>query len=312
MRAQTVGAASAANSADHDEASRIPGAGWSGPILNKTTSNHAGGLTMTSKNEYRYKTFTTKLLLRDMQFHKSAPRAGEPFPDFRLETTDGHIISKQDYIDNKPLLLVFGSLTCPMTASAMPRLERLYNSFGDKVEFVLLNVREAHPGEYLPQPETLESKMEHARQLKQLYGLHWTVVSDDIDGSLHRALDPKPNAVFIMSRTGDVVFRSLWASDEEPLAEALDRLVQDKPLVKTQSQNLLLPVIRAMGVVNEVMQRGGPAAVRDLWLAGFPMALAGKLASLLTPLSADARGIASVSTLGVGMAVAIGLVWYWL
>lgn len=267
---------------------------------------------MTGNNEYRYKAFTAKLLMRDMHFHKSAPKAGEPFPEFKLETTDGQIISKQDFVDNKPLLLVFGSLTCPMTASAMPRLDRLHKKFGDQVEFVLLNVREAHPGEYLPQPETTESKMEHARQLKQLYGLHWTVANDDINGNLHRALDPKPNAAFIMSSTGDVVFRSLWASDEEALTEALDKLVHDKPLVKTQSQNMLLPVMRAMGVVNEIMHRGGPSAVRDLWLAGFPMALAGKLASLLKPLSADVRGIVSVSTLGVSMAAVIGLVVYWL
>jgi hypothetical protein len=56
-----------------------------------------------------------------------------------------------------------------------------------------------------------------------------------------------------------------------------------------------------MGYVQEVMQRGGPQAVRDLWLAGFPMALAGRLATLFKPLSRDLRGIASVSTLGVAM-----------
>lgn len=33
---------------------------------------------MTVNNDYRYKEFTTKLLLRDMRFRKSAPKAGEP------------------------------------------------------------------------------------------------------------------------------------------------------------------------------------------------------------------------------------------
>ena len=46
----------------------------------------------TTNNDYRYKTFTTQLLLGDMRFHKSAPKAGEPFPDFKLETTDGNVI----------------------------------------------------------------------------------------------------------------------------------------------------------------------------------------------------------------------------
>ena len=256
---------------------------------------------MTTNDDYRYKKFTTRLLMRDMRFHKSAPKAGEPFPEFKLETTEGNTISKQDFVGNKPLLLVFGSLTCPMTASAIPKITDLHDRFGDKVEFVLLNVREAHPGENVPQPELTETKLEHARQLKQLYGIDWTVATDDIDGSLHRALDPKPNAAFLMDASGTVIFRSLWASDEEALSRALEDLVHGKPQRKSQSNKMLLPVARAMGHVYEVLQRGGPSAVRDMWFAGFPMALAGRLATLFQPLSKDLRGIASASTLGVAM-----------
>jgi len=258
---------------------------------------------MTKNNDYRYKTFTTQLLLGDMRFHKSAPKAGEPFPDFKLETTDGNVISKQDFTDHKPMLLIFGSLTCPMTASAMPIIKHLHKQFGDKVDFVLMNVREAHPGELIPQPETISSKLEHARLLKRLYDVDFTVVSDDIEGSLHRALDPKPNAAFLMSATGTVLFRSLWASDKKALAQALDHLVHENPQRKTQSQRMFVPVVKAMGHVYEVMQRGGSRSVRDLWIAGFPMALAGRLASLLQPLPKDMRGIVSVSILSAVMFV---------
>ena len=184
---------------------------------------------MTINNGYRYRKFTTNLLLRDMRFNKLAPKAGNPFPEFKLETTEGNIISKQDFVGNKPLLLIFGSLTCPMTASAMPMIMKLRNKFGHKVEFVLLNVREAHPGENVPQPESSESKLQHARQLKQLYGVDWTVATDDINGTLHRALDPKPNAAFLMDVSGTIIFRSLWDSDKDALTQALDDLVQGKP-----------------------------------------------------------------------------------
>lgn len=233
-----------------------------------------------------------------MRFRKSAPKAGDPFPDFRIITTDGNTLSKQNFFNRKPLLLIFGSLTCPMTASTMPVIKRLHEKFGGKVEFVMLNVREAHPGELVPQPDTAEMKLERARELKQLYGINWTVATDDIDGTLHRALDPKPNAAFLMDSLGTVIFRSLWASDESSLALALEKIVQGKHQEKTQSQKMLAPVARAMGHVQEVMQRGGPKAVRDLWIAGFPMALAGRLATLFQPLSRDLRGIVSVSTLG--------------
>jgi hypothetical protein len=71
------------------------------------------------------------------------------------------------------------------------------------------------------------------------------------------------------------------------------------------------PVARAMGHVQEVMKRGGPQAVRDLWLAGFPMAIAGRVASLFSPLSPDQRGIAAVVTLAFGTVAMIALLIAW-
>ena len=71
------------------------------------------------------------------------------------------------------------------------------------------------------------------------------------------------------------------------------------------------PVFRAMGHVQDVMQRGGPQATRDLWLAGFPMALAGRIATLFSPLSPDQRGIVAVLVLAFVMLAPIGLVAAW-
>ena len=77
------------------------------------------------------------------------------------------------------------------------------------------------------------------------------------------------------------------------------------------STALVLPMVRGMGMVNEVMERGGPQAVSDLWRAGFPIALAGRIASFFTPLSPDQRGIAAVLTLVVGMMLVMGMVISW-
>ncbi len=72
--------------------------------------------------DYRYHHFTTKLLLHDGWFHKAAKRPGEALPEFDLSTTDGERIATEDFGD-RPLLLVTGSMTCPMTASAIPTPE---------------------------------------------------------------------------------------------------------------------------------------------------------------------------------------------
>ena len=261
--------------------------------------------------DYRYKRFTTSLLLRDLRFGKEAAGPGDSFPSFELLTTNGDRLVNDDVFGHKPVLLIFGSMTCPMTASAAPSVQELQDEFGDRVDFIMLYVREAHPGEHFTQSETMEEKLEHARALQEFYDIQWTVAADNIDGDLHRALDPKPNAAFLMNSEGIILFRSLWAADRDAMRQALAAAAAGRAPERKQSETLLGPVIRAMGQVQEVMNRGGPQAVSDLWRAGFPMALAGRVATFFTPLSPDQRGIAAVLTLALGMLAALGMLGAW-
>jgi thiol-disulfide isomerase/thioredoxin len=259
-------------------------------------------------SEYRYKRFTTSLLFRDLRFPSKAAAPGDRFPTFAITTTNSDRLSNEDVFGDKPVLFIFGSMTCPMTASSAPSIQELYEEFGDKIKFIMLYVREAHPGENYGQAETIEEKLESARALQDFYGIGWTVAADNVDGELHRALDPKPNAAYLANSNGDVLFRSLWAADYEALRQALDDAASGRAMLSTQSTRLLGPVVRAMGSVQEVMERGGPQAVSDLWRAGFPMALAGRIATLFKSLSPDQRGIAAVLTLATGMLVTVGLI----
>lgn len=262
-------------------------------------------------NEYRYKRFTTSLLFRDLRFREDAAAPGDAFPEFKLITTDGSSLVNDDVFGDKPVIFFFGSMTCPMTASAAPSVQELYEEFGDRVNFIMMYVREAHPGEHFAQSETIEEKLDYARALKEFYDIQWTVAADNIDGDLHRALDPKPNSAFLTDTSGTILFRSLWASDYCILRKALDAAANGRTPETTQSVRMIGPVARAMGHVQEVMKRGGPQAVRDLWLAGFPMAMAGRVASLFSPLSPDQRGIAAVVTLAFGSVAMIGLLIVW-
>lgn len=273
---------------------------------------HTGTSGASADTEYRYKNFTTRLLFHDLRFRKGAASPGDSLPAFELVTTDGDGLVNQDLLGNNPLLLIFGSVTCPMTASAMPFLLRLHTEFGDRADFIMLNVREAHPGEHFRQPGSMEEKLKHAQALKQLYGIPWTVATDNIEGDLHRALDPKPNSAFLVNSDGIIVFRSLWASDKKALRQALESVVAGRKPDQAESQALIGPVARAMGHVQEVMERAGPQAVKDLWWAGLPMALAGRVATIYSPFSPDQRGIAAVLTLALSMLIAMGLIGAWL
>jgi len=84
-----------------------------------------------------------------------------------------------------------------MTDNAAPGLNALHLRFGRRVRFVMVNVREAHPGRAIPQPGTLDAKMAHAMRLRELHGFEFDVAVDDLNGTLHRALGAKPNAASV-------------------------------------------------------------------------------------------------------------------
>jgi thiol-disulfide isomerase/thioredoxin len=258
-------------------------------------------------SNYRYNKFTTNLLFRDMGFRRGAAAPGDQVPAFELITTHGERLVNDDVFGDKPVLFIFGSMTCPMTASSAPSVQELYEEFGERVDFIMMYVREAHPGEYYSQAESMDDKISSATALRDYYGIDWTVVTDTLDGDLHRALDPKPNAAYLVSSNGKILFRSLWAADYGALHAALEDVVAGKTLRRTQSTRLFGPVVRAMGTVREVMRRGGPQAERDLWRAAFPMALAGLVATWFGPLAPDQRGIAAVLTIAIGMIVVLGV-----
>jgi hypothetical protein len=60
--------------------------------------------------EYRYPHFKRELLMEDMEF-SAGPPPGHPMPDFDLPTTDGGRVRKDDFVGERPLLLIFGSVT---------------------------------------------------------------------------------------------------------------------------------------------------------------------------------------------------------
>jgi hypothetical protein len=257
-----------------------------------------------TRDTYRYDRFSPKLLFRDLRFSNDALAPGDSLPAHELPTLDGGSIQIGGHRD-QPLLLVTGSITCPMTDSAMPVIDALHEEFGDRVEFVLLNVREAHPGAHFPQPATDEEKLAHARSLGERHDVPFTIAVDTLDGELHQRLDAKPNSAFLLDATGEVVFRAHWARDDRLIRDALDSVVAGTAPAKRQSRAMLGPVARAMGSVDEVMRTAGPGARRDLWWSASPMATAGLFARLFRFKRSDHRGIAAVVALGALMATEV-------
>lgn len=263
--------------------------------MNRTIRSHP--------TEYLYRHVTRDVLMQDMAFSERAPRPGDRLPAFDLPSAQGGRVRSEDLLAAKPLLLVTGSFTCPMTASSNPLLKELHREFGSEVTFVMLHVREAHPGEQREQPDSEEDKMRHARELQRRDQLPWAIAVDDTHGSVHRMLDGKPNAAWLADRHGEIVFRSLWAGDAKGLRRALRTVAAGERPQPSESQRRLLPMARGLGTMRDMLQQSGPRAKRDLWRAAPPMAVLAWTAGLYRPLRPEWRTAAAVATIGFAVAV---------
>jgi hypothetical protein len=137
----------------------------------------------------------------------------------------------------------------------------------------MVNVREAHPGKAFPQPKTMEAKMAHAAKLRDIYGFTFEVAVDDIDGTLHRAMSPKPNSAYVLAPDGTILFRAQWANDTEALAAALGAVAGSQTPRPSESGGVLIPTLRMLRNIAPVLDRAGAGAWADMWLAAPPLAL---------------------------------------
>lgn len=221
---------------------------------------------------YRFERLTLPVVLKDMRFSQHDPGPGNRVPAFDLPVVGGGRFRSGDLARTGPTLLIFGSSTCPMTDNAAPGLNALHLRFGHRVRFVMVNVREAHPGKVFPQPRTLDAKMAHAAQLRDLHGFGFDVAVDDVNGTLHRALGPKPNSAYILGGDGTILFRAHWANDTKALAAALNDLVVGESPFPSQSGDLVESMLRMLRNIAPVLDRAGSGAWADMWRVAPPLA----------------------------------------
>lgn len=155
-----------------------------------------------------------------------------------------------------------------MTRGARPGLEKLYRDVGDRMAFVSIDVREAHPGERYAHHTSDAQKMRHAQDWARLDDILWTVAVDTLDGRTHRDFGPLPNSAYLIDRTGHVAFRALWAGQEGLLRDRIDTLLRREtadagPVNLGQQENLIVPLIHGAAEFDHAVARAGHKAVDD-------------------------------------------------
>ena len=124
----------------------------------------------------------------------------------------------------RPVVLVFGSYTCPKFRGSAEALKQLSARYHDRADFLLVYIREAHSdagtktdwestinqreGISLQPARTLAEKQEHADLCKRKLHLPFASTVDGMDQRAEKAYDAWPSRVYLVGRDGRVAFNT--------------------------------------------------------------------------------------------------------
>ncbi len=255
-------------------------------------------------NGYNYEHFSRELFHDLASTSFSGPGPGERAHDFKVATLEGETVRLRDFIGKKNVLLVFGSATCPMTASSIGGINELYDQVrGDDIEFLFVYVREAHPGEIIPAHSSMREKIEAARLLRDEEDIKMPVVVDDLRGSIHRRYSKLPNPAFLIDKSGHVAFLSMWSKPEGLAAAVHDLLAfqndrkADHGVVRG-GQDLSMPVPYSALSAYRALERGGKQSLSDFRQAlGLPARVTLSVSHRTRPLLDNPGRVMSIAAL---------------
>jgi len=198
---------------------------------------------------YNYKHFSPK----DYNLKKfEGPKAGESYIDFEAKTLDGKTVRLSNFLD-KTIVLDTGSITCPIYANTKEPMNLLKKQYPN-IHFLLLYVREAHPGSRTKQAINFADKMSNANTTSKLYNEKREVLVDTIDGVAHKQYGSMPNMTYVISKDGMVKFRANWTNIDalRKVLKEPDTIVSRdyyrvvKPPMYTTLRTLLIGGVRAL------------------------------------------------------------------
>ncbi|MHC4786023.1 MAG: TlpA family protein disulfide reductase [Planctomycetota bacterium] len=170
---------------------------------------------------------------------QGGPDVGDEAPAFELRDLEGNTVSLAS-LRGKPVVLEFGSYTCPVFRRRVEKIEQLRRRFGDAVNWVLVYTKEAQPidgrispantreGIEIPQHTSFEKRVECARLCTQKTNLGLRVLVDDLDDRVTEAYRGHPNRGYVIDGEGRVVSRQAWF-DPARTRTALKKLLAPVP-----------------------------------------------------------------------------------
>ena len=164
--------------------------------------------------------------------------AGTVAPDFTLrQRASSGQIHLASMVGERPVILVFGSYTCPKVRFEARALNAMYERYHAHAEFVMVYVQEAHSEEgwqssvnqreniSLPPVKTIEQKEQNAATCSRKLDIKFPVVIDGLDRKVESAYAGWPSAIYVLDKKGRIAWRSRLGEVELSTAD-LDRAIQ--------------------------------------------------------------------------------------
>jgi len=212
--------------------------------------------------DYNYQHFEPNLY--DFKNFKG-PKAGEKYIDFEAQTLNGKIVSLSNFMD-KPIVLDTGSITCPMYASTKAPMNLLQEKYPN-VHFLLLYVREAHPGGKTKEISSINEEISNAKSTHKLYNEKRTILVDDIDGTAHKMYGTMPNMTYVIGIDGIVKFRANWTN-----IDALKKVLLEIDSNKIEKKDFYEVIKPPLGIAIRTLMIGGIRALYE-FIIGLPQLL---------------------------------------
>ncbi len=164
------------------------------------------------------------------------PRKGQTAPDAVLTTLDGEPINIYDFIgEKKPLVIEFGSYTCPIFRKKHARMESFYKAYRHKASFILIYTIEAHPKRdvcpyssrewvteeneseriFHRQPTKRTERLKIAKEARSKLNIAMPLYLDTMYNHAWNAYGKAPNAAYIIGTDYKVKLRQGWFEPEE-------------------------------------------------------------------------------------------------
>lgn len=183
---------------------------------------------------------------------QAGPALGEVAPDFTLKTTDGTSeLTLSKLVGPKPVVLIFGNVTCGPFRGQGGNIEKLVRRYGDRASFAMVYVREAHPtdgwamesndlvGVTLAQPKNYAERVRSASLCSSRLNLDLPILVDTMDDSVGARYSGMPGRFYVLDGAGRVVYKSgrgPFGFKPAELEQALILLLQeDFPSLKREA-----------------------------------------------------------------------------